>query len=112
MDNMLNSMYQLWILGALDNTGQLTDMGRKMVEFPLDPTLSKMLIQSVEMGCSNEIVSVVSMLSVPSIFFRPKSREDEADARREKFQVFFGKFKNFIIEYFNITKFFIKNLGS
>jgi hypothetical protein len=56
MDNMLNSMYQLWILGALDNTGQLTDMGRKMVEFPLDPTLSKMLIKSVEMGCSSEIL--------------------------------------------------------
>jgi pre-mRNA-splicing factor ATP-dependent RNA helicase DHX38/PRP16 len=101
MENMLNSMYQLWILGALDNTGQLTNMGRKMVEFPLgfyfivikkyffkDPTLSKMLIQSVVMGCSSEILTIVSMLSVPSIFFRPKTREDEADARREKFQVF------------------------
>jgi pre-mRNA-splicing factor ATP-dependent RNA helicase DHX38/PRP16 len=91
MDNLLNSMYQLWILGALDNTGQLTDMGRKMVEFPLDPTLSKMLIQSVEMGCSSEILTIVSMLSVPSIFFRPKSREDEADSRREKFQVIYCK---------------------
>ncbi|CAK5060077.1 unnamed protein product [Meloidogyne enterolobii] len=87
MENMLNSMYQLWILGALDNTGQLTNMGRKMVEFPLDPTLSKMLIQSVVMACSSEILTIVSMLSVPSIFFRPKMREDEADARREKFQV-------------------------
>ncbi|KAF7627114.1 hypothetical protein Mgra_00009624 [Meloidogyne graminicola] len=87
MENMLNSMYQLWILGALDNTGQLTNMGRKMVEFPLDPTLSKMLIQSVSMGCCSEILTIVSMLSVPSIFFRPKTREDEADARREKFQV-------------------------
>lgn len=45
-DNILNSMYQLWILGALDNTGNLTEMGRKMVEFPLDPPLSKMLIMS------------------------------------------------------------------
>lgn len=26
-DNMLNSMYQLWTLGALDNTGRLTDLG-------------------------------------------------------------------------------------
>lgn len=47
---MLNSMYQLWTLGALDNTGRLTDLGRSMVEFPLDPALSKMLIASVEMG--------------------------------------------------------------
>ncbi|KAE8608600.1 hypothetical protein XENTR_v10011542 [Xenopus tropicalis] len=71
-DNMLNSMYQLWILGALDNTGALTPTGRLMVEFPLDPALSKMLIVSCDMGCSSEILIVVSMLSVPAIFYRPK----------------------------------------
>ena len=49
-------MYQLWVLGALDNTGSLTKMGRKMVEFPLDPALSKMLNVSVDMGCSAEIL--------------------------------------------------------
>lgn len=101
-DNMLNSMYQLWILGALDNTGvwpglraqvaarsslcplfsavlallspagALTSTGRLMVEFPLDPALSKMLIVSCDMGCSSEILLIVSMLSVPAIFYRPK----------------------------------------
>uniref|UniRef100_A0A0N5A8Z8 RNA helicase n=1 Tax=Syphacia muris TaxID=451379 RepID=A0A0N5A8Z8_9BILA len=86
-DNMLNSMYQLWTLGALDNTGRLTDLGRKMVEFPLDPTLSKMLIVSEGMQCSDEILTIVSMLSVPAIFFRPKGREEDADAKKEKFQV-------------------------
>jgi len=30
-DNILNSMYQLWILGALDNTGAITGLGKKMV---------------------------------------------------------------------------------
>ena len=30
---------------------------------------------------------IVSMLSVPSIFFRPKGREEESDQAREKFQV-------------------------
>lgn len=53
-DNILNSMYQLWILGALDNTGSLTPLGRQMVEFPLDPALSKMLIVAVDMECSDE----------------------------------------------------------
>ena len=67
---LLFQMYQLWILGALDNTGQLTKLGRKMVEFPLEPSLSKMLIISEEMGCSLDILIIVSMLSVPSIFFR------------------------------------------
>lgn len=86
-DNMLNSMYQLWVLGALDNTGDLTELGRKMVELPLDPSLSKLVIMSEEFGCTEEILTIVSMLSVPAIFFRPKGREEESDAAREKFFV-------------------------
>ncbi|XP_056268044.1 pre-mRNA-splicing factor ATP-dependent RNA helicase PRP16 isoform X2 [Pseudoliparis swirei] len=86
-DNMLNSMYQLWILGALDNTGALTPTGRLMVEFPLDPALSKMLIVSCDMSCSADILIIVSMLSVPAIFYRPKGREEESDQVREKFAV-------------------------
>lgn len=86
-DNILNSMYQLWILGALDNVGSLTPLGRNMEEFPLDPALSKMLIVSCEMQCSAEILIIVSMLSVPSIFYHPKGREEDSDAAREKFQV-------------------------
>jgi len=86
-DNILNSMYQLWILGALDNTGSLTPLGRQMVEFPLDPALSKMVIIAVDMDCSDESLTIVSMLSVPAIFFRPKGREEESDAAREKFAV-------------------------
>jgi len=58
-----------------------------MVEFPLDPPLSKMLIVSEDLGCSNEIVTIASMLSVPSIFIRPKGREEESDNMREKLMV-------------------------
>ncbi|KAK4876670.1 hypothetical protein RN001_009176 [Aquatica leii] len=86
-DNILNSLYQLWILGALDNTGILTKLGRQMAEFPLDPPQCQMLIVSSQMGCTEEILTIVSMLSVPSIFYRPKGREEEADSVREKFQV-------------------------
>jgi pre-mRNA-splicing factor ATP-dependent RNA helicase DHX38/PRP16 len=43
-ETILNAMYQLWILGALDNLGSLTPLGRKMAEFPVDPPLSKMII--------------------------------------------------------------------
>nr|CAB3237896.1 pre-mRNA-splicing factor ATP-dependent RNA helicase PRP16 [Phallusia mammillata] len=86
-DNILNSMYQLWNLGALDNTGALTTCGRTMVEFPLDPPLSKMMIVACDMGCCDEILTIVSMLSVPAIFYRPTGREEESDAKREKFSV-------------------------
>ncbi|KAM7494881.1 hypothetical protein LguiB_029490 [Lonicera macranthoides] len=86
-DNILNSMYQLWVLGALNNVGNLTDLGWKMVEFPLDPPLAKMLLMGEQLGCLNEVLTVVSMLSVPSVFFRPKDRAEESDAAREKFFV-------------------------
>ncbi|XP_054286670.1 pre-mRNA-splicing factor ATP-dependent RNA helicase PRP16 [Macrosteles quadrilineatus] len=86
-DNILNSLYQLWILGALDHTGSLTPLGRQMAEFPLDPPQCQMLIVSAAMGCTADILIIVSMLSVPSIFYRPKGREEEADSVREKFQV-------------------------
>ena len=55
-----------------------------MVEFPLDPPLAKMLLIGAELGCSNEVLTVVSMLSVPSAFFRPADRAEESDAAREK----------------------------
>ncbi|KAI9189080.1 hypothetical protein H9P43_000508 [Blastocladiella emersonii ATCC 22665] len=86
-DVILNSMYQLWILGSLSNTGDITELGSKMVAFPLDPSLAKMLLMSHTLGCSQEMVIIVSMLSVPTVFSRPKERADEADAARERFFV-------------------------
>lgn len=62
------------IVPSLVCSGALTPTGRLMVEFPLDPALSKVLIVSCDMGCSADILIVVSMLSVPAIFYRPKVR--------------------------------------
>jgi len=50
-------------LAALDDDGNLTHLGTIMAEFPLDPQMSKMLIVSPEFKCSNEILTIVSMLS-------------------------------------------------
>lgn len=86
-ENILNSMYQLWVLGALNNVGSLTELGWKMVEFPLDPPLAKMLLMGEQLECLDEVLTIVSMLSVPTVFFRPKDREEESDAAREKFFV-------------------------
>jgi pre-mRNA-splicing factor ATP-dependent RNA helicase DHX38/PRP16 len=53
----------------------------------MEPSMAKMLITSVEYKCSAEMLTIVSMLSVPSVFYRPKERQEEADAAREKFSV-------------------------
>lgn len=57
-DNILNSLYQLWVLGALDNTGELTSLGRQMAEFPLDPPQCKMLIVSSAMKCTADVLII------------------------------------------------------
>ncbi len=86
-DTITTSLFDLWALGALDNIGNLTPIGLKMTAFPMDPSLAKLLITSTEYGCSEEMLTIVSMLSVPSVFYRPKERQEESDAAREKFFV-------------------------
>ncbi|KAK6541176.1 DEAH-box RNA helicase prp16, variant 2 [Orbilia ellipsospora] len=86
-ETMSTSLFDLWALGALDNIGELTSLGKSMASFPMEPALSKLLIMSVEYGCSEEMLTIISMLSVPSVFYRPKERQEESDAAREKFFV-------------------------
>ncbi|ONK62814.1 uncharacterized protein A4U43_C07F8410 [Asparagus officinalis] len=74
----------LWVLVALNNVGSLTELGWKMVEFPLGPLLAKMLLMGEQLERPNEALTMVSMLSVPSVFFRPKDRVEESDTAREK----------------------------
>eukprot|EP00127_Corallochytrium_limacisporum_P000349 Clim_evm44s11 gene=Clim_evmTU44s11 len=82
---LIAAMDTLHCLGALDEDGLLTRLGRRMAEFPLDPPLSKMLIQSTEFGCSEEILSIVAMLNIPNIFHRPKQKQTQADQRKARF---------------------------
>lgn len=86
-DAITTALFDLWALGALNNIGGLTEIGQKMNAFPMDPSLSKLLITSEEYECSEEMLTIVSMLSVPSVFYRPKERQEESDAAREKFFV-------------------------
>ncbi|KYR02006.1 DEAD/DEAH box helicase [Tieghemostelium lacteum] len=85
VQTLVAAMEQLFYLGALDEEGFLTRLGRKMAEFPLDPPLSKMLIASVDFGCSDEILTIVAMISVQNIFYRPKDKQTQADSKKAKF---------------------------
>ncbi|KAG5519847.1 hypothetical protein PMAC_000122 [Pneumocystis sp. 'macacae'] len=86
-DTIMSSLFDLWTLGAVDNIGNLTPLGQRMSSFPMDPPLSKLIIASEDYGCTEEMLTIVSMLSVPPVFYRPKERQEESDAAREKFFV-------------------------
>ncbi|XP_065370268.1 ATP-dependent RNA helicase DHX8 [Calliphora vicina] len=85
VESLVMALEQLHSLSALDDEGLLTRLGRRMAEFPLEPNLSKMLIMSVALQCSDEILTVVSMLSVQNVFYRPKDKQALADQKKAKF---------------------------
>jgi len=85
-NSMLTALEELYCLGALDDEGLLTRLGRQMADFPTDPTLSKALLCSVEMQCSDEILTIVSMISATqNVFHRPRDKQQQADQKKAKF---------------------------
>ncbi|KAL9270350.1 putative pre-mRNA-splicing factor ATP-dependent RNA helicase DEAH5 [Drosera capensis] len=82
---LISAMDQLYSLGALDEEGLLTKLGRKMAEFPLDPPLSKMLLASVDLGCSDEILTIIAMIQTGNVFYRPREKQAQADQKKAKF---------------------------
>lgn len=84
-ETLMRALEMLNYLGCLDDDGALTDVGDQAAEFPLDPQLAKMLIQSPWHRCSNEILSIAAMLSAPMVFVRPKEAQKEADDCKNRF---------------------------
>jgi len=84
-NTMLTALEELYALSALDDEGLLTRLGRKMADMPVEPSLAKTLLMSVEIGCSEEILSIVAMLSIQPIFYRPKEKQQQADQKKSKF---------------------------
>ncbi|OLL26510.1 Pre-mRNA-splicing factor ATP-dependent RNA helicase prp16 [Neolecta irregularis DAH-3] len=65
-DTMMTSLFDLWALDALDNAGDLTPIGKRMASFPMEPSLSKLILTAEEYD---------------------DQRMEESDAAREKFFV-------------------------
>ncbi len=72
-ETLMRALEQLNYIGALDDSGDLTDIGLKMSEFPLDPVLAKVVLAaSLNYNCAQEALAIVAMLNVPNVFVRPR----------------------------------------
>ncbi|XP_064474094.1 probable ATP-dependent RNA helicase DHX35 isoform X2 [Ornithodoros turicata] len=87
---MINALELDYALGALDKHGNLTELGAKMVTFPVSTMQAKMLLSSGDFGCSEEALTIVSMLQIESIFLSPSNRRVEARKAKYKFSVLEG----------------------
>ncbi|XP_056313199.1 ATP-dependent RNA helicase DHX33 [Danio aesculapii] len=87
-ESMRTAVEQLCILGAVDRKDDhvsLTPLGKKMACFPLEPRFSKTLLISPDFSCAEEILTIISLLSVDSVLYNPPARRDEVISVRKKF---------------------------
>lgn len=87
-DAIRAAIEQLSLLGAVEQKEDqilLTSLGRKMAAFPLDPRFSKTILLSPKFHCTEEILTIVSLLSVDNVLHNPPSRRDDVQAVRKKF---------------------------
>lgn len=85
--SLWSSSYSLWTLGALDSTGGITDLGKQLSTFPMDPFMARMLLSSVDFHCSEQVLTIISMLSVPPVFQQSKQRAREINRIRDRFAI-------------------------
>ena len=82
---ILQALEELYALAALDDDGHLTEAGHQMARFPVEPMLAKALLAGAATGCSEEVVAVIALLSVESVFYSPRQAREQADEARRKF---------------------------
>ncbi|PNW80770.1 hypothetical protein CHLRE_07g329150v5 [Chlamydomonas reinhardtii] len=83
---ILRSLELLFALGALDNSGKLTEeVGLRLSRLPVDPMFGRVLLAAAELGCGVEALAVVAMVSADNVFHTPRQKEAEWRAARLKF---------------------------
>ncbi|KAI0004642.1 P-loop containing nucleoside triphosphate hydrolase protein [Russula compacta] len=82
-----SALRTLWLLDAIDDSRCLTDFGRSLAMFPLEPQYAAALLASVQHSCTAEVISVVALLSSSSPLFPDSSSQREAaNESRAKFR--------------------------
>ncbi|XP_051692891.1 ATP-dependent RNA helicase DQX1 isoform X2 [Oryctolagus cuniculus] len=79
---LMQALEDLDYLAALDDDGDLSDLGVVLSEFPLPPELAKALLASCEFDCVDEMLTLAAMLTAAPGFTRPPLCAEEAALRR------------------------------
>ncbi|KAF0879590.1 ATP-dependent RNA helicase homolog DQX1 isoform X2 [Crocuta crocuta] len=79
---LMQALEDLDYLAALDDEGNLSDLGVILSEFPLPPELAKALLASCEFDCVDEMLTLAAMLTAAPGFTHPPCCAEEAALRR------------------------------
>ncbi|CAG8511823.1 10163_t:CDS:10 [Paraglomus occultum] len=83
-ETLMRALESLNYLGAIDDDINLTHIGQLMSQFPLSPELSKIVIESDRLGCSDDIIIIAALLSAPIIFVK-EAPSANARTRKQRF---------------------------
>lgn len=72
-------------LGAIDERYRLTDIGRQLARFPIEPRFSRMLMEAHRNRALAEVLVIVAGLSIDDPRLRPVDRQEEADALHARY---------------------------
>ena len=72
-------------LGAFDQEGKITDVGRRLAQLPVDPRLGRMILAADAESCVHEILVLAAALSIPDPRERPADREEAARQKHARF---------------------------
>uniref|UniRef100_UPI0037E913E2 ATP-dependent RNA helicase DQX1-like n=1 Tax=Semicossyphus pulcher TaxID=241346 RepID=UPI0037E913E2 len=75
---LMQALEDLDYLAALDDDGNLSEVGIIMSELPLEPPLAKALIAACEYDCVDELLTIAAMLTAPSCFVTADPSREEA----------------------------------
>ena len=65
---------------------QLTKSGRLLSKFPIDPRLAKMVLTAIDLGCIEQVLIIVSALSIQDPRERPHEKQQAADEKHNRFK--------------------------
>ncbi|XP_038894406.1 probable pre-mRNA-splicing factor ATP-dependent RNA helicase DEAH9 [Benincasa hispida] len=103
---MVRALEVLYSLGVLDDDAKLTSpVGFQVAEIPLEPMISKMILASGELGCSEEIITIAAVLSIQSIWASSRGGQKELDEARLRFAAAEGDHVTFL----NVYKGFLQS---
>lgn len=72
-------------LGALSQHNKLTRTGRVMASLPIDPPISRIIIEGARLGALTEIKIIASALAIQDPRVRPAEQENKADQAHARF---------------------------
>ncbi|GMH34180.1 hypothetical protein BSKO_02014 [Bryopsis sp. KO-2023] len=79
-----DALRQLYVHGAIDADGKITELGLEMARFPVDPSLAHSLIAAKDLGCVDEMVTVAAMLSVENVFYDRGGQGSKQNSERRE----------------------------